>query len=162
MYIPFESLPDSARVWIFPITSDISIQKAAELEKDLKSFVNEWTSHNTSLKASAAIFENKFAVISVDESDYGASGCSIDKLMRFIQNAEGEHQISLLFKHKIFVKTGTQVKGLTINEIKVKLADGTLDTNHLYFDHLIDTKKKLRYEWLKPLREGWLAKKILN
>lgn len=161
MYIPFDSLPDTARVWIFPITDDISVQKTAKLEQDLKSFVNEWTSHNTALKASVAIFENKFAVISVDESASGASGCSIDKLMRFIQIAEGKHEISLLFKHKIFIKTGTQVKGLTINEIKSELAEGNLDINHLYFDHLIDTKAKLRYEWLKPLHQGWLAKKIL-
>lgn len=162
MYIPFELLPDTARIWIFPISNEITTQKIKAFENDLKSFINEWTSHNTSLKASAALFENQFAVISVDESSHGASGCSIDKLMRFIQNAEGEHDISLLFKQKVFVKTGDKIKGLTINEIKSALADGTLNTNHLYFDHLIDTKEKLRYDWLKPLNQGWLAKKILN
>ena len=46
MYIPFETLPDYSRIWIFPITSDISSQIATALENDLKSFVNEWTSHN--------------------------------------------------------------------------------------------------------------------
>ena len=162
MYIPIETLPYYSRLWIFPITSDISSQIATALENDLKSFVNEWTSHNASLKASAAVFENKFAVISVDESAYGASGCSIDKLMRFIQNAEGEHGISLLFKNKIFVKKGNEVMGLSIQEIKSELAAGTLNINHLYFDHLIDTKEKLRFEWLKPLSQGWLAKEILN
>ena len=52
--------------------------------------------------------------------------------------------------------------GLSIQEIKSELAAGTLNINHLYFDHLIDTKEKLRFEWLKPLSQGWLAKKILN
>lgn len=162
MYVPFDTLADHARIWIFPISNSISIDQARALESDAKLFVQEWTSHNHALLASAAVMENQFLIISVDESAYGASGCSIDKLMRFIQNMEGEHSISLLFKHKIFIHKGDMLKPMTIQEIKKEIETGDLEYNHYYYDTMIDTKSKLKSEWMKSLDKGWLAKKIMN
>ncbi len=162
MLVPFQNLPDHARVWVFPILENIDSEKAISLEKDLNDFVNEWTSHNMALQGSAKVLDDKLAIISVDESNHGASGCSIDKLMRFIQNLEGEYQINLLNKTMILVKKDKELKALALNEIKLALASGYLKPTDHYYDILVDNIGKLKSELLKQLDEGWISKRLMN
>jgi hypothetical protein len=162
MFVPFESLPGESRIWIFPSQEPLDQSKITTLQQASRDFVNQWTSHDRSLQGSATWLEDRFLIISVDESNHGASGCSIDKLMRFIQQLENTLGSSLLWKHKIFIKQDHQLIAKTIPEIKELIQRKELELSDQYYDVLIDTKDKLRTEWKKDIGSGWLAKRVMN
>ena len=162
MWIDFNQLPDDARIWMFSIVGDISEDTLIQMKKELKVFISEWTSHSATLEASAEWWQDNYLIISLDESKYGASGCSIDKLLRFIQKLEADYKISLLVKSKIGILQGETMKYEDLPAIKHMISNGMLNKNAMYGDTTIASKRELRYHFLKPLHEGWLAKKIFN
>jgi hypothetical protein len=162
MWIEFDQLPEDARIWIFSIPGDVDLSLREMLNTELKSFIQEWTSHDRSLKASAAIIDNRFIIVGLDQSQYGASGCSIDKLLRLIQNLEIKTGLHLLLKNKIAIQNQDVVQWKTIQEIKHSIESGILDDTSVYFDTMIDTMYLYKHEWIKPIKKGWLGKKLNN
>ena len=51
MLVPFKSLPKDSRIWIFPSSEDIDIQKKTKIKERLIKFISDWTSHNKNLQA---------------------------------------------------------------------------------------------------------------
>ncbi len=162
MWIEFNQLPEDSRVWIFPIIHEIELHQVQILKNKIQSFIEDWTSHNQALKGSGTVLYGRFAVISLDQSQVGASGCSIDKLMRFIQMMEGELGIPLLLKTKIGIQKEETILFYTFSEIKAAITSGALVPEDKYFDLMITEKSGLHQVWMKPLMEGWLSKKLFN
>lgn len=160
MWIEFESLPDDARIWIFTIQGEIDERTIIFLSNELKSFIHDWTSHQLTLKASAKISEGRFIILGLDQQQAGASGCSIDKLMRFIQKLELDTGLNLLLKNKIAIKGTKGIELIQFQDIKHLKMDGVLSNDIKYYDTMVDTKQVLDTNWLKSLDEGWLAKKL--
>jgi hypothetical protein len=52
MFIPFDNLPEESRIWIYQSNRKFSDEEIAEIESDLKSFIENWSAHGTSLEAS--------------------------------------------------------------------------------------------------------------
>ena len=88
MLVPFKSLPKDSRIWIFPSSEEIDIQKKAKIKERLIKFISDWTSHNKNLQASFELPYNRFIVVALNENLQNASGCSIDSLMNLIQILE--------------------------------------------------------------------------
>ncbi len=81
-------LADTSRVWIYQSNQAFSAAQAQEIQLKIKAFCKSWVSHSNQLKADGALVHNRFVVLSVDESQAGASGCSIDKSVHFIKGIE--------------------------------------------------------------------------
>ena len=67
MYIPFENLPEESRIWIYQSNRKFSDVEIAEIESDLKNFIEDWAAHGTSLEASFIIKYNRFIIIAVNQ-----------------------------------------------------------------------------------------------
>lgn len=78
MYIPFENLPDESKIWIYQSNRKFSDEEMAEIETDLKAFVENWAAHGTSLEASYQLKYNRFIILAVNQEVQNATGCSID------------------------------------------------------------------------------------
>ena len=78
------------KVWIYILSKDLSIADRTKFISSCKAFTDSWTAHDQKLNASFELYKNRMLIMRVDESAYNASGCSIDKLQRFIQNMEKE------------------------------------------------------------------------
>ena len=87
MWVPFEQLPASARLWIFssPVPLDTDL-----LLPPLQEFIRSWTAHQQDLRASASLSEGYFMLLAVDEAQTSASGCSIDKATHFVHRGPGQ------------------------------------------------------------------------
>ncbi|MGN6639512.1 MAG: ABC transporter ATPase, partial [Mucilaginibacter sp.] len=86
---------EHSRVWIYQSNRELTDNETSRLLDLLNKFAAEWTAHNHQLKAKAEIRYNRFIVLIVDESQAGASGCSIDKSVNFLKGLEQEFGISL-------------------------------------------------------------------
>ena len=96
MYVPFESLPEESRIWIYQSNRKFSDEEIAEIENDLKSFIENWAAHGTSLEASYLLKYNRFIILAVNQEVQQATGCSIDSSVAFIQELEQKYQVDLI------------------------------------------------------------------
>ena len=91
MLVPFESLPDEARIWIYQANRTFTDEEVTRLKSQLDEFLTQWTVHGSNLKAGYEIRYKRFLVIGLDQSLNAASGCSIDASVHFIQTLEKEY-----------------------------------------------------------------------
>jgi len=78
MLVPFDTLPDSARIWIYQANRTFTDAEMAEIRTDLEAFLTQWTAHGADLKAGYELPYSRFIVLGLDQTHAGASGCSID------------------------------------------------------------------------------------
>ena len=151
----YKLLPDTSRVWIYQAQAPLSPKNAQEIETHLTKFADTWVSHNNQLHAFAKVYHHQFLVLMVDENQAGASGCSIDKSVHFMQQLEQHYNIVLFDRMTFTYKDGETIKSAPKQEFAALYKAGTIDDTTLVFDNLIKTKKDFDTQWIKPLGTSW-------
>ncbi|GAB3331079.1 hypothetical protein GCM10027511_39530 [Hymenobacter humi] len=158
MYVAFDHLPAQARVWIYQASRQLTGLEIVGVMPRLARFAEDWTSHGSTLHASAEFLHQQFLVIGLDENLAGASGCSIDASVRFVAQLEKQLNVELLDKSLLaFFQDGT-VHLLKRSELKDAVAAGTVGPNTFYFDNTLATKAELDTKWPRPAGDTWLAR----
>ena len=106
MLVDFNTTADQSRIWIYPAEHKLTKDQKGYILKAISVHLQNWEAHKVPLTAGVTILENRFIVVALDESENGASGCSIDTLQKLIQNLEKELSISLLNRLNVFCKIG--------------------------------------------------------
>ena len=96
MLVDFNSLPDTARVWIYQANRSFTEAEIEEIEQGLEEFITQWTAHGAQLQAGFVTRYKRFIIIGLDQSHASASGCSIDASVHFIQALEKKYGVDLL------------------------------------------------------------------
>ena len=151
MLVDFNTTADQSRIWIYAAEHKLTKDQENHILKAISTHLQNWEAHKVPLTAGVAILENRFIVVALDESENGASGCSIDTLQKLIQNLEKELSVSLLNRLNIFCKIEDEI--LCIPSFKLSTV-ANKDT--LFYDLTILTKSDLK-TYLKPISEGWCA-----
>ena len=155
MYQSFDTLPDSARVWIYQSNRSLDFGEVEAASAVLMNFCADWKSHGTPVKASLQVFHNRFMVLAVDETDM--AGCSIDSSVGVIRTLEERFGITLLDRMQVAVRVDGLIWTLPLREFKQKVAEGELTPDTMLFNNLIQTKGELATAWEIPLRESWAS-----
>ena len=158
MYVAFDQLPATARVWIYQASRPFTSEETVGMLPTLARFAEEWTSHGRSLLASAAVLHQHFLVLGLDEAVAGASGCSIDASVRLVAQLGQHLGLELLEKSRLAFVQGGEVQLLDRRELKTATASGTVAPSTLYFDNTLATKGELDTHWPRPTGQTWLAR----
>ena len=159
MLVPFNTLSDNSKIWIYQSSRLFTDVEVNELETRLSNFVENWESHSRTLKGAFLILENRFVVISVDETVNDASGCSIDKSVHFLQEIENEFKTQLLDKSKVAIKSNDgDVVLYPLLSLKEAVRLGEISQNTLVYNNLVSTKKDFETSWIVPVKATWLNK----
>ena len=118
MIIPFDNMPDTSRIWIYQANRKFSDQEFSEIENQLQTFLNDWSSHGTSLDCGYELQYNRFIIIAVDQEHQAATGCSIDKSVAFIQSLETKYNVDLLDKMNVTFKNGDHIAHKSLIDFK--------------------------------------------
>ncbi len=151
MLVDFNTTADQSRIWIYAAEHKLTKDQKGYILKAISVHLQNWEAHKVPLTAGVTILENRFIVVALDESENGASGCSIDTLQKLIQNLEKELSISLLNRLNVFCKIEDEI--LCIPSFKL---EGIVKANTLFYDLTIQKKSEL-HSYLKPISEGWCA-----
>jgi len=151
--------PDS-RVWIYQSSRLLSLGEALEVEEMLNEFAQNWKSHGTPVKGAAHLFFGQFIILMADETATGVSGCSTDSSVRLIKEIEQKLGISLFDRTSLAFVVKDKVQLLPLAQFNYALDQQYIDGDTLYFNNVVQTKKELEENWIVPVRESWLAKKI--
>jgi hypothetical protein len=158
MYIPFDELPQHARLWVYQGSRPFTEAEQNEIKQLLQQFATDWSSHGKGLQASAELLYDQFLVLANNEAEASASGCSIDKSVHFVRELEQRYNVSFFDRTKLaFLKNG-EVEQVNLNEMKHKVAAGEVNKDTLYFDTLVNTYGELQQAWPRPAGASWLAK----
>jgi hypothetical protein len=149
------NLSEQSRVWIYQSTRSFSAQEITVLKSQLNAFTKEWTAHSKQLCAVGDVLYNQFIVLAVDENQAGASGCSIDKSVKFMQSIENQYDVQLFERMNFAWLEGETVKTAGSSDFKRLFTEGGISGETLVFDNLISSVGGLKTAWLKPLSQSW-------
>jgi hypothetical protein len=149
------NLPEEARVWIYQSTRPFNEKEETVLKSQLNAFTAEWTAHSKQLCAVGDVLYNRFIVLAVDENQAGASGCSIDKSVKFMQDVENQYNVQLFERMNFAWLDGETVKTAPSSDFKRLFTEGGITSETLVFDNLVSSVGGLKTVWLKPLSQSW-------
>jgi hypothetical protein len=162
MFVPFQSLPPAARVWVFQANRPLSPGEIPMAEARLREFTDEWNVHGNPFNTSFIIKFNQFIILAADETGQSASGCSIDSSVRVLKEIEGSLGIDLFNRNLIAFRLGGKIALVSMNDLKQNFKDGILNEETLTFNNLVHTKRDLEESWLVPAGKTWLKRYIPN
>lgn len=146
------------RIWIYTLSKELSDEQLVDFKNRCQDFVNDWTAHDVSLDASFELYQNRLLIFKVNEDKYNASGCSIDKQLRFVKELEQTFAVELLNRLLVAYENNNQVEVIKSSQIKELLAANQITANTLVFDNTITQSSELHTKWKQPLQSTWLAK----
>lgn len=158
MYTNFNDLDNSSRLWVYQSDKLLSEEEKNFILQNGKEFVESWTAHNQALKASIEVRYNRFVILSVDETQAPATGCSIDKSVHFIKALENELKLNLLDKSKVAFMRGEKLFLENLPAIKKKIEAKEITSDLLTFNNMVTTKREFESNWLIPVDDSWMAR----
>jgi hypothetical protein len=78
-------LPDSSRLWVYVADRLLTTSENDRVAENAERFTAAWVAHGTELTASWKLQGSRILLIALDEGQAGASGCSIDASVHFMQ-----------------------------------------------------------------------------
>jgi len=165
----FNNMPLHSRVWIYQSIREFSENEIVELKTKTEKFISEWTSHGKTMTACIEIFHNRFIIVCVDETSASASGCGIDKSVKFIQQLEFDlgGDTSLLDRMNVAYRKKSEALSLkgkiqvcSIQELKNLITSPEGHTGITVFNNLVNSKEELDQNWEVPLEKSWQYEKL--
>lgn len=151
-----EHLSDSTRVWIYIADRELNARERQIAEKELSEFSRSWISHNKQLKARGGIYFHRLAVLAVDESMAGASGCSIDDSVRFLRKLGNQMGIDFFNRMQFaYLDEKGKLKVLSQEAFRKKYRAGEIEDDTMVLDPLVDRKDAFERALFKPLSDSW-------
>lgn len=154
------ALDGSAKVWVYHCSDIIPEEKIPEIKQHIFNFVGQWVSHNNTLKAYGNIFHNRLLCLFVDETQAGASGCSIDSSVRFIKDLGAHYGVDFFDRMIFSYIKDDEVYTAKKSELKKLREAGEIDDGTLFFDALVKDKDQFIGSWLVPLGDSWMKRMV--
>lgn len=155
MLVPFDSLTETSRVWIYQSNRSFTEDELQQIKQDLDVFLEQWTAHGAELKTGYEIRYKRFIIIGLDQSLTAASGCSIDESVKFIQELESRFDVDLLDKMNVSYKQGEFVAYKNLKDFRKMAKDRAVSGNTVVFNNLVNNKAEYLSDWEVPASQSW-------
>lgn len=154
------SFHSQSRVWVYQSSRIFSISEAFDIEDKLKTFTASWLSHGAAVKGEAHLLFGQFIVLLADERATGVSGCSTDSSVRLMKEIEQTYKVNLFDRLTLAFIINNKIQLLPVSQLEYGVENGFILPDTLYFNNIIQTKKELENQWIVPVKDSWLKKKI--
>lgn len=133
--VPFSSLPPTARLWVFAADRRLTSLERDALLSELDEFLDRWAAHKVPLPAACDLRYDQFVLIAVDESTTGASGCSIDTLVREMKRLEQRFGLTLVDHGPVLFREGDDVRRVSRDAFHQLAAEGRVTADTIVFNN---------------------------
>jgi hypothetical protein len=147
------------RIWIYQSKRALTGKEQEEISYALTGYVNRWAAHNAKLDARFEILHSHFIILSVNQEEVTASGCSIDDSVRFMQEIDKTFNLSLFDRQQMaYVDSQGEVKVCRLNDIGDLRKNGAIQDNSYIFNNLILDEAEMESSWKIPFKDsGFVA-----
>jgi len=143
--IPFDQLPDDARLWSYQSDRKLTATEKAWIEEILPPFLADWAAHGAKLNAYGAVLGDYHLILVVNEDQANASGCSIDSSVRFIKHLEKELGVSFFNRLKMLVDNGQEEFFTSYSELD------KLNPNVKVYNNMVMSVGEWKTSWKVPV-----------
>ncbi|MCK6691969.1 MAG: hypothetical protein L6Q97_07690 [Thermoanaerobaculia bacterium] len=150
-----EDFSPESRVWVYTASRPLEVAEVRTAQEALNHFVRQWTAHNQALKAVAEVFQNQFVILMVDESQAGASGCSIDKSVHFLETLGQRLHVDFFERMRFAWADGGTLHFSDRDTLRARVGESKISDNTLMVNTLVQNKKELQEKWLIPFSQSW-------
>jgi hypothetical protein len=144
-----------SRVWIYQADKKLTDEVVQQIQQELDKFTTGWTAHNNQLKAKGEVRYNRFLILIVDESQAGASGCSIDKSVHFMQNIGQHFNINLFDRFNLAYRDGEEILSLPRHAFEDMLKQGKINIETIVYNNMVQNLTELETKWEVPFKNSW-------
>lgn len=161
--LTINEMPDNSRVWVYQCNRDLQDAEIAEINRKAAVFLMEWTSHGEWMKASITVLYHRFIVLAVDEEHARASGCGIDKSVRFIQQLEQDYGVSLFDRLMTAYRDEKgAIQTIRLPEFEKLASNGTVTADTIVFNNMVASKEELVTKWEVPMARSWHRRMLVK
>ncbi len=154
MFVNQDTLPEDARIWVYPSSRKFYTQELETLEEKLKNFVSGWKEEDENFTASFQILHNRFIVFYADETTQLINK-DVDALVAFVLQLQQEYEIELLDRMNVCFKQGEYIQYKDVKAFRKLLKSKSVNDKTIVFNNLIQTKEELENFWEVPITESW-------
>lgn len=136
--------------------------EALQLEDLLNHFTANWKSHGTPVKGFGTLFFGQFIILMADENATGVSGCSTDSSVRLIKDIEEAFKVHMFDRLNLAFIIKDKVQLLPQSQVKYALENKFINEDTIFFNNVVQTREELETNWMVPLKDSWLGKRLLK
>jgi hypothetical protein len=149
------SFSPQSRVWIYQSDRKFTSTEETEILNKLAAFTNQWKAHGNELLAKAEIRYGFFIILTVDESQAGVTGCSIDSSVRLIKEIEQEYHIDLFNRFNIAYKVNGEVVVNSKEDFETLVNIKQVTPETIVFNNMVQNLAELESKWEVPFQNSW-------
>ena len=154
--VTFDELPPDARVWIFAAERPLAGAERERVTGEVDAFIDQWTAHGVSLTAARDVRYDQFVFVAVDERAAGASGCSVDALVRRMKGLQVELGVELVNHAPVLYRGGTGIARVSRERFADLAESGEVSSRTVVFDNTLTKVGQVRAgRWELPAGESW-------
>ena len=158
MFVPFLSIPDHSRIWIYQASRKFNSDESQIISEALSTFSDGWLVHGSPMKSSFDLRFDQFVILAADEQSSAASGCSIDDSVRTLRSLGHKLNIDFFDRTLVAFKKQDEVFTIPLQDLKSTFEQGIWNSETVVFNNLISTKKELSNAWLVQAGSTWLKR----
>lgn len=160
--VPFATLPDDARVWVFAAMAPLDEVDEPRLLAAVDGYLLTWKAHGAALTCAREFREEYFLAVGVDEHASGASGCSVDGLFRLLQKMEDGIGTSMVGGGNVYFRDPNgMVVWCTRSQFELMAKLGEVSGETTVFDLTVTTVGEFRARFELRAHDAW-HKALLN
>jgi hypothetical protein len=145
-----------SKVWTYVAARPFTDVEQARAQSALDAFTRNWTAHNQELKARAEIVAHQIILLVVDETQAGASGCSIDKSVHFLETLGDDLGVDLFDRMQFgWIDDDGQIRVNSRDQLTKMKESGEISEITPMINTLAATLADLRDRWSIPLHASW-------
>jgi hypothetical protein len=149
------SFSPQSRVWIYQSDRKFTSTEENEILNKLAAFTNQWKAHGNELLAKAEIRYGFFIILTVDESQAGVTGCSIDSSVRLIKEIEQEYHVDLFNRFNIAYKVNGEVVVNNKEDFETLVNIKQVTPETIVFNNMVQNLAELETKWEVPFKNSW-------
>ena len=154
--VDFDELPPVARVWIFAAERPLAEDERARVTQEVDGFIDQWAAHDVPLTAARDVRYDQFIFVAVDERAAGASGCSVDALVRRMKGLQAELGVELVNHAPVLYREGAGIARVSRERFADLAEDGAVGPGTVVFDNTLTRVEQVRAgRWELPAGESW-------
>lgn len=150
------NLAPHSRVWIFQADRFLNEVEVKAIKKDMGEFMQTWAAHGKDIFGDFALEYDLFLIIGADEQRAPASGCSIDTLMRKVQDLGNTFNVNFLNRLLIaYEDPSTKIHLVTMEHFKQLMSKDEVTGQTTVYNNLVENVAELNEKWRTKVANSW-------